>query len=89
MTSESKSETNRRKSVGEPNAKAGLLATVARGCGTRHKEHLLNHSQERNGGCVDDEGEGGTVSEMWKDLLNCSQVSDGVGGAVSEMVKGP
>jgi hypothetical protein len=74
----------------------GLASNDGRGIRHRIKEVLLNCSQGRDGVCVDDEGEGGTVSEMRQDLLNRSQVCDdgcvddeGVGGVVSEMVKGP
>ena len=59
------------------------------------RNNLLDGSQVRNVGWVDDEGKRGTVSEMRQDLLNYCQVRDDgcvdedAGGAVSEVVKGP
>ena len=61
--------------------------TMARGRGAEIRRILLNRSQVRDGGCVDDEGEGGAVSEMRQDFLNRSRVradgcvdDEGVGG---------
>ena len=37
----------------------------------------LSRSQVCDGRCIDDEVEGGAVSKVRKDLLNCSQVCHG------------
>ena len=64
--------------------------------GPEIKKDILIRSQVRDGGGIDDEGEGGAVSEMRGDLLNCNQMrNDGcvdnecVGGVLSKMVKCP
>jgi hypothetical protein len=76
---------------GRTKCAGGLASNDGRGMRHRIKEVLLNCSKGRDGGCVDDEGEGGMVSEMRQDFLNRSQVLDdeGVEGVVSEMVNGP